>query len=118
MLLSMQPLNRLSLDLDLSARWQVNGAMKVYLSQISERLQDATVSLGSRMGFKAQLPMGYRFYGSASFLVSPWAEFSSIGESQSVPILTSDGSQTGLGLNEPSSRTIQYGSLVGVSFGI
>jgi hypothetical protein len=118
MLLSMQPLNHLSLDLDLSARWQVNGAMKVYLSQISKRFQDATVSLGDRMGFKAQLPINYRIYGNASLLVSPWAEFSSIGESQFVPILTPEGSETGLGFNEPSSRTIQYGSLVGLSFGI
>lgn len=113
-----QPVSRLGIDLDLSARWQALGTMKVFLSEIDGELQDVTVRLGNRLGFKAQLPVNYRLYREMSLLVSPWVELSSIGQSDPVAVTAVDGANTGMALSEPSSRTIQYGSLIGVSFGL
>jgi hypothetical protein len=117
-LLRTRPTERFGLDLDLSARWQFLGTMKVFLSEMNGALQDTTVNLGSRMGFKAQLPLSYRIYRKTSLLLSPWAEYSAIGESEKVAILSSAGKETGFLLDEPSSRTIQYGSMLGVSIGL
>jgi hypothetical protein len=117
-LIESHPVSRLGIDLDLSARWQALGTMKVFLSEIDGDLQDVTVHLGNRLGFKAQLPVNYQLYRQMSLLVSPWIEYSSIGQSDPVAIKSADGATTGMALSEPSSRTIQYGSLVGVSFGL
>jgi hypothetical protein len=117
-LIQTHPFSRLGVDLDMSARWQVMGTMKVFLSEIDGELRDATVDLGNRLGFKAQLPMSYEVFRQTSLVFSPWVEFSSIGQSDPVTVSAVDGSSTGMALREPSSRTIQYGSLLGVSFGL
>lgn len=121
-ILELRPSDRVQVNVDASARLQWNGNVDVELSSLNapgknELLQDTNVDLGHSVGYKLQLPIQYHAFSAASLSVTPWMEYSGLGQSAQVPVLTASGKSVG-SVQEPSSRTLQYGSMIGVSLGL
>ncbi|MDR3588890.1 MAG: hypothetical protein P4N41_04455 [Negativicutes bacterium] len=100
---------------DLAVNFTFGGKMTAQFSDLDPSLNNPEVNLDNKIGFRLELPYAYKFNSQWSLLLSPWCEYSRIGQSNTVP-LTSGGAPTGWGVSEPSSRTIQYGAHVGLTF--
>jgi hypothetical protein len=104
----------LSFALDASARWMVAGAITVKFSDLYASVQDASGSLGGKLGGRLELPVQYRISGEIALSFAPWFEYSAIGQGSTFEIIQS-GKVVEHGY-EPNSRTYQYGSRFGVVY--
>lgn len=94
--------NELSIEPDISVRFMFAGKMSVpYLG--------TTMTLGNKYGANFQIPVQYRFDETFSGLITPWIDYSEIGQSDSVWSPTQ-----GKYYYEPNSSTWQYGVNIGV----
>ena len=96
---------------DMSLRFMFNGKMKVPNLSSIDPLQ---VNLGSKIGFKLEIPYTYHMNSNWSFVIKPWYEYWEIGKSNVVP-QTVNGVPNGSGVYEPASKTNQLGVDIGVS---
>ncbi|MEZ0391548.1 MAG: hypothetical protein ACAH59_04990 [Pseudobdellovibrionaceae bacterium] len=102
----------LDIGFDFSSRLMSNGKIEVIFSETVTDGDDTTLDLGNKPGFKLQVPFRLQRKDSAyRFLISPWYEYSQIGES-SFEFNSTPGVQTDI--REPDSTTQQYGLLLGV----
>jgi hypothetical protein len=85
--------------LDVAAKFMFDGQMNA--SPLS-----GTFNLGSKVGFKAELPYTYKADSQWSMILTPWYEYSGISQS----------SNSISGYVEPDSMTHQYGVDVGISY--
>lgn len=98
------------LKFDVALKPAFLGAMKAYLVESGIATGDPTFDLGPRFGYRGQLDVGIRLSPSAWLWLSPWTEYSAIGQSGNVTF-TNGGA-----IFEPSSSTIQYGATAGVEW--
>ena len=105
------------LGLGAEGRLPIAPSLKAYLSQLDPGLNDSSLSLGSRVGCRVEAPVAWTLSRESRWGVeigfTPWFEYSAIGES-GVFYASSSGSgdptgSSGDPIQEPSSRTYQYG---------
>lgn len=96
-------------------KFMFDGKIRVRLSDIDPTLDNKTMKLGSKVGYRLELPFAYRYDSQWSLLLVPWGEYSRIGRSNAVPV-TVGGQPSGSAILEPASRTVQYGVNVGILF--
>jgi tetratricopeptide (TPR) repeat protein len=96
-----------SVGLNASVNFMFDGRMTI--SSKNDILANTTVRLGNRPGYLVELPVSWRPRVNWAFTVTPWYEYSEIGESPWEPLNYSNGTYTGFVVREPSSRTNQYG---------
>jgi tetratricopeptide (TPR) repeat protein len=102
------PLNqKFSVGLNASVNVMFEGWMTI--SYKNDVLANTTVQLGNRLGYLVELPLSWRPRVNWAFTVTPWYEYSEIGESPWEPLYYTNGTYTGFVVQEPSSRTNQYG---------
>lgn len=107
--------NSFSVGVDLTYRMMFQGQIKVIFSETVTNGDDTDLTLGDRPGYRLQIPLRYAFEGTDfGVLLAPWYEFSEIGASDfkhnSTP--TTNGA---LGfIQEPASKTIQFGLQIGM----
>jgi hypothetical protein len=104
---------KFSLGLDTSVHFMFGGSMQLMLSKSYSGVNDPSVNLGSKVGYRIELPMQYKVSGDLVAHFSPWYQFSAIGESDR-NTLTIDGNPA-MRFYEPASRTYQYGTSFAVS---
>jgi hypothetical protein len=106
------PLNPdLTLGFDASYGFMFNGEIKVIFSETVSGGDDTVLKLGNRGGYKFQVPVKYQFSKSQfGIWINPWYEYSEIGSSD----IQSNQTMGGL-IQEPASRTIQYGVATGLN---
>jgi hypothetical protein len=97
--------SRLRVGVNAAMNYMFGGNMKAYLSEVSS-FSDMSFTLGNKIGWSAELPITYKFNLQWSLTVTPWYEYSAIGES---PI-------NAFGFYEPSSSTNQYGVNLSVNY--
>jgi tetratricopeptide (TPR) repeat protein len=98
---------RFSIGLNASVNFMFDGLMTI--SYKDDTFANTTVRLENRPGYLVELPMSWRPRANWAFTVTPWYEYSEIGESPWEPFYYADGTYTGLVVREPSSRTHMYG---------
>lgn len=98
---------KLSVGLNAAVNFMFDGRMTV--SDKGDTLANTTVRLGNRPGCLVELPVSWRPRVNWAFTVTPWYEYSQIGESPWEPLNYTNGTYTGFVVQEPSSRTHQYG---------
>jgi tetratricopeptide (TPR) repeat protein len=98
---------RFSVGLNASVNFMFDGLMTI--SYKDDTVANTTVRLGDRLGYLVELPVSWRPRAHWAFTVTPWYEYSEIGESPWEPFYYADGTYTGLVVREPSSRTHVYG---------
>lgn len=106
-----------TIGLDLSARVMFNGSMNVKFSDLG--LSSPNLDLGNRIGFRAELPMDYRFHPQISVGLTPWYQYTTIGRSGAEPVTAVSESGTTypvMTIYEPNSNTHQYGADLTVRF--
>jgi hypothetical protein len=111
-------------DFELSGKWNIGanvamrfmfgGKMRAFLSQIDSSASDFKVDLGDTTGWFAEIPVRYRFSDAWSCVGTPWYEYSEIGKSNQVYVI-SPGNSLRL-WHEPASTTHQYGINVGLAY--
>ncbi len=102
--------------IDVSYRIMFAGEIKVIFSENITNGDDTTLTLGNRPGYRIQAPFRYALEGGYGVTVNPWYEYSEIGESNTKYNATVADQLGGSGyIAEPSSKTTQYGLIVGVS---
>ncbi len=115
--------SKFSWNLDLSIRPTFLGNIYVYNSDIHPNEMDAEMSLGSKLGFKAQLPLVFSLSPKTELSLTPEFEYSAIGQSNWAPLYLIDGSSVTnkngdpMGIREPSSRTYKYGATLAFRVG-
>lgn len=105
--------SQFTIGLDLSARIMFNGAMNVKFPVAG--YSSPTLDLGNRIGFRVEVPMDYRFHPQISLGLTPWYQYTPIGRSEAEPVLDPDGA-TVMTIQEPDSKTHEYGADVSVRF--
>lgn len=106
------PHERISMALNAAVNFMFDGEMTVY----DWDYKDTTVELDDKIGYAVELPVTFNLARHWSIVMTPWYEYSKIGQSAYEPIFYKDGTYTGYALREPSSRTHQYGLRAGVEF--
>jgi hypothetical protein len=116
----------LNLNHEINRRWSIGGLvaanimfmgkMKTHFSELDSRARDNEVDLGNTIGFSAAVPVKYQFTDKWFLVVTPWYEYSSIGRSNTVDVLYSNGTPTGYNWTEPASTTHQYGFDLGMGY--
>jgi len=102
------PVNqKFSVGLNASMNIMFEGQMTI--SYKNDLLANTTVTLGNKLGYLLEIPVSWRPLVNWAFTVTPWYEYSEIGESPWEPLNYTDGTYTGFVVREPSSRTNQYG---------
>lgn len=101
-----------SIEPNAAVRFMFWGQMTAYLSDIGYN-SDPTFDLGNKPGYFVEVPIRYRLSRNWSVSLTPWYEYSAIGQSDVV------SAQRGSRIDsfyEPSSRTHQYGFNIGAGF--
>ncbi|HOD36747.1 MAG TPA: hypothetical protein PLR20_13110 [Syntrophales bacterium] len=106
------PHERISVALNAAVNFMFDGEMDVY----DWAYEDMTVELDDKIGCSVELPVTFNLARHWAFVMTPWYEYSKIGQSAWEPIFFKDGTYTGFVLREPSSRTHQYGLRAGLEF--
>jgi len=102
------PVNqRFSVGLNASMNIMFEGWMNI--SNRNDVYANTTVQLGNKLGYLVEIPLGWRPCVNWAFTVTPWYEYSEIGESPWEPVYKTNGTFSGFIVQEPSSRTHQYG---------
>jgi len=107
------PTQQISVALNASVNFTFDGEMTVY---DWAGVADTTVQLDDKPGYSVELPVTFNLARHWAIVMTPWYEYSKIGQSAYEPIFYKDGTYTGFVLREPSSRTNQYGLRAGVEF--
>jgi hypothetical protein len=94
---------------DVTAKIMFNGKMKGYMTDYD----NTKVNLGNKPGLKIALPCTYKISSQVGLIITPWYEYSSIGQSNEV-LLTGSGPYAGYYTYEPDSTTNQYGIDLGI----
>jgi tetratricopeptide (TPR) repeat protein len=109
------PLNqKFSIGLNASMNIMFEGQMTI--SYKNDILANTTVHLGNKLGYLLEIPVSWRPHVNWAFTVTPWYEYSEIGESPWEPLNYTNGTYTGLVVREPSSRTNQYGIRISTEY--
>jgi len=103
-----------SIGLNASVNFMFDGRMTISFKD--DTFANTTLSLGNRPGGLVELPVSWRPRVNWAFTVTPWYEYSEIGESPWEPLNYANGAYTGLVVREPSSRTHQYGVRVSTEY--
>jgi hypothetical protein len=107
---------QLRIGADITYRLMYQGEIKVIFSETVATGDDTTLTLGNRPGYRFQFPVEYSFAGSQlGLLVAPWYEASEIGESDYKYNSTPTSSGTLGYIQEPASKTQQYGFVLGMT---
>lgn len=96
-----------SIGLNASVNFMCDGRMTISFKD--DTFANTTLQLGNRPGGLVELPVSWRPRVNWAFTVTPWYEYSEIGESPWERLNYADGTYTGFVVREPSSRTHQYG---------
>ena len=88
------------------------GRMTAYLTDIGFG-SDPTFDLGNKPGYFAEIPIRYRLSRNWSLSLTPWYEYSAIGQSDIVSVRNGPFIDS---FYEPSSRTHQYGFNIGAGY--
>lgn len=107
--------NNVKVSLDGSIRPTILGGMMADLEKFGAGKMD--FNLGSTIGFKIQAPVSFKMSEGSEIILTPWAELSSIGESDVILVYDSSSGRYG-GLQEPSSNTNQFGANLTFSIAI
>ncbi|MBP2645876.1 MAG: hypothetical protein H6Q75_1316 [Firmicutes bacterium] len=110
---------KLSGAIDISARFMFNGNLKTS----GGTYDPSEFTLGNKVGFRAEMPYTYKLSPNWSLAVTPWYEYSAIGESNTV-FDTIGGSMVPVpghigyyyASQEPDSMNHQYGVNVGLTY--
>lgn len=94
------------------ARFMFWGRMTAYLTDIGFG-SDPTFDLGNKPGYFAEIPIRYRLSRNWSLSLTPWYEYSAIGQSDIVSVRIGPFIDSFI---EPSSRTHQYGFNIGAGY--
>jgi hypothetical protein len=87
------------------------GQIVIIFSETVVNGDDNSLALGNRSGYKLQSPFEVSLRPQLNLLISPWYEYSEIGESNF------EFNQTvGQFIQEPSSKTIQMGIAAGLTY--
>ncbi len=107
------------IGVDFTYRLMFQGQIDIIFSETVTNGNDTTLTLGNRNGYKLQFPMQYLFTGTRfSAAVTPWYQYSEIGESDFKYNSTPKSGGGALGyIQEPSSKTQEYGVVLGVAAG-
>jgi tetratricopeptide (TPR) repeat protein len=109
------PVNqKFSVGLNASMNIMFEGQMAISFKD--DLYANTTVHLGNRLGYLVEMPFSWRPYVNWAFTVTPWYEYSEIGESPWEPLYYTNGTYTGFVLQEPSSRTNQYGIRISTEY--
>ncbi|HET6489663.1 MAG TPA: tetratricopeptide repeat protein [Syntrophales bacterium] len=109
------PVNqKFSVGLNASMNIMFEGWMTI--STKNDVYANTTVQLGNKLGYLAELPLSWRPYVNWAFTVTPWYEYSEIGQSPWEPLYYTNGTYSGFVVQEPSSRTYQYGVRVSTEY--
>lgn len=108
---------KLTAAVDGSLKLMFGGHIKANLSELDSSLNNPEMSLGSQAGYKLQVPLDYQFAEKFHVVFSPWFEYSAIGKSNSAEVLI-NGESTGRAVEEPDSKTYQYGGDLTLAFDI
>jgi len=105
----LNPVNqKFSVGLNASMNIMFEGQMTI--SYKNDLLANTTMTLGNKLSYLLEIPVSWRPLVNWAFTVTPWHEYSEIGESPWEPLNYTDGTYTGfVVVREPSSRTNQYG---------
>lgn len=104
------------IGLDLAYIWNLGGTIQVALSELSPPQKDATGSLGSAYGFRAQVPITYYLNTNFGLRLTPFFEYFEIGVGSSFTTYdAATGQKTGTA-SEPASSTYLYGSQLGIVY--
>ena len=104
LLLHYQMSDHFSATLDTSLRYAFFSTMRV-------PLWDKNFDLGNTLGYKMQIPLAFALSGNTGLTLTPWLEY--LNNSESDPTASPVGP-----INEPASRTYQYGSALAFTLGI
>lgn len=110
------PNERISVALNAAVNFMFDGEMEVYDWAGASNVAPTTVELDDKIGCSVELPVTFNVARHWAIVMTPWYEYSKIGQSAFEPIFYKDGTYTGFVLREPSSRTHQYGLRAGVEF--
>lgn len=114
--------------LDLSGRRQIDPTKYVTLYDIMPNvpppLENHQLGLKTHTGWRASLPLTYRYSDGLAVTLMPWGEVTLIGKSDGVPITDGAGAQwqvtydgiTRVVDQEPASRLYRYGAQVALTF--
>ncbi|MBP2654411.1 MAG: hypothetical protein H6Q73_1980 [Firmicutes bacterium] len=102
---------KLSGAVDLAAKFMFNGDIAVS----GDGYDEHQMTLGNKVGFRAEMPYNYKMSSRWSLVFTPWYEYSGIGESNWVR-LTTAGSPSVYVSQEPDSMNHQYGANVGLQY--
>jgi tetratricopeptide (TPR) repeat protein len=112
---ALYPVNpKWSVGLNASVNFMFDGRMTI--SYKNDILANTTVTLGNKLGYLLEIPVSWWPRVNWAFTVTPWYEYSEIGESPWEPLYYTDGSYTGFVVREPSSRTNQYGIRISTEY--
>lgn len=98
--------SRFDVMLDATVKIPFGGNINVYLSDLSPAFQDASGSLGSRVGYKVALPFTYNPSYRFGIQVVPWIEYVGIGEGDAFTVFASNGQPVMVGREPASSNTL------------
>ncbi|HBF38593.1 MAG TPA: hypothetical protein DDW50_14900 [Firmicutes bacterium] len=101
---------QLDAAIEVTAKFMMAGQMTSTITDY----QDFTVDLGNKPGYKIDLPLTYHFNSNWALAITPWYEYSSIGESNMVQWYYANGFPTGYEVYEPDSSTKQNGINIGI----
>jgi len=102
----------LSIEPNAAVRFMFWGRMTAYLSDIGYG-SDPTFDLGDKPGYYVEIPIRYQLGRNWSLSLTPWYEYSAIGQSD--PVSVQNGHLT-YSFYEPPSRTHQYGFNIGAGY--
>ena len=98
---------------DIALRFMFDGKMKVPNPSTIDPFQ---VNLGSKVGFKLELPYTYHMNSNWTMVIKPWYEYWEIGQSNYVPQTINGVVQGNYVVYEPGSKNNQIGIDAGVSY--
>ncbi len=101
-----------SVEPNAAVRFMFWGRMTAYLTDIGYG-SDPTFDLGNKPGWVVEIPIRYRVSRNWSLSLTPWYEYSAIGQSDVVPVRNGPFTEF---FYEPSSRTHQFGFNLGAGY--
>lgn len=102
---------KLSGAVDMAAKFMFNSNIDVS----GDGYDEQQMTLGNKVGFRVELPYTYKMCLHWSITLTPWYEYSAIGQSNWVD-LTNNGFRSGYVSQEPNSMNHQYGANVGLQY--
>ena len=105
--------NKWSLGATLAAHIMFSGKMKAYPGDVIAGFRNLDFDLGNQVGYYVDIPVTYRLTANWSAVLTPWYEYSAIGQSNTVNV-TYNNNVIGRAY-EPASTTHQFGVRLGIA---